>query len=65
MPEEVNVFEIMTKPLVTVPANMDIRYVAQLLIRLDLRIAPVEEDGEYIGLISLSRMILNNALFLS
>lgn len=62
-PDKVNVFEIMTKPLVTVPADMDIRYVARLLIRLGLRTAPVEENGEYIGMISLSRIILNNALF--
>lgn len=62
-PEKVNVFEIMKKPLVTVPADMDIRYVARLLIRLGLRTAPVEENGEYIGMISLSRIILNNVLF--
>lgn len=62
-PEDVNVFEIMRKPLVTVPANMDVRYVARLLIRLGLRTAPVEENGEYIGMISLSRIILNNVLF--
>lgn len=63
LPEKVNVFEIMRKPLVTVPANMDVRYVARLLIRLGLRTAPVEENGEYIGVISLSRIILNNVLF--
>ena len=62
-PEKVNVFEIMRKPLVTVPANMDVRYVARLLIRMGLRTAPVEENGEYIGMISLSRIILNNVLF--
>ena len=61
--EEVNVFEIMRKPLITVPANMDIRYVARLLIRLGLWTAPVEENGEYIGMISLSRIILKNVLF--
>ena len=58
--EEVNVFEIMTKPIVTVPADMDVRYVARLLIQTDLWIAPVEENGEYIGMISLSTIILNN-----
>jgi predicted transcriptional regulator len=60
--EEVNVFEIMRKPLVTIPASMDIRYVARLLIRLGLWTAPVEENGEYIGMISLSRIILKNVL---
>ncbi|NNE98603.1 MAG: CBS domain-containing protein [Pyrinomonadaceae bacterium] len=61
--EKVNVFEIMKKPVVTVPPDMDIRYVARLLIRLGLRSAPVEENGEYIGMISLSRIILKNVLF--
>ncbi len=60
--EEVNVFEIMVKPVVTVPADMDIRYVARLLIQTDLWLAPVEENGEYIGMISLSTIILNNVL---
>ncbi len=62
-PEDVNVFEIMTKPIITVPAGMDIRYVARLLIQFDLWTAPVEENGEYIGMISLSTIILNNAMF--
>ncbi len=61
--DEVNVFEIMRKPLVTVPAGMDIRYVARLLIRVGLWTAPVEEDGKYIGMISLSRIIMKNILF--
>lgn len=61
--EAVNVFEIMTKPAISVPADMDIRYVARLLIRAGLRIAPVEENGEYIGMISLATLILDNILF--
>ncbi len=61
--EEVNVFEIMTKPTISVPADMDVRYVARLLIRAGLRMAPVEENGEYIGIISLSTLVLDNVLF--
>lgn len=61
--EEVNIFEIMTKPVVSVPATMDIRYVARLLVRTGLRRAPVEEDGKYIGMISLSSIILDNLSF--
>jgi len=61
--EEVNVFEIMTKPAISVPANMDMRYVANLLIKVGLWIAPVEENGEYIGMVSLSDLILDNMLF--
>ena len=60
---EVNVYEIMTKPPISVPASMDIRYVAGLLIRAKIRRAPVEENGEYIGMISLSSLVLDNILF--
>jgi predicted transcriptional regulator len=61
--DEVNLYEIMTKPVISVPAGMDVRYVARLLIRAGLRIAPVEENGEYIGMISLSTLIIDNVLF--
>ena len=61
--EEVNVFEIMTKPVISVPADMDVRYVANLLMKVGLRRAPVIENGEYIGMVSLSDLILDNLLF--
>lgn len=63
-PSEVHVYEIMTKPVITVPADMDVRYVARLLYRADIRRAPViENNGELIGTISLSALILQNELF--
>ncbi len=62
-PDEVNVYEIMTKPVITVPADMDIRYVARLIYRAGIRRAPVEDGGELIGMISLSSLILDNELF--
>ena len=61
--DEVNVYEIMTKPSISVPASMDVRYVASLMMRANLRIAPVEENGTYIGMISLSTLIIDNMLF--
>lgn len=62
-PAEVNVYEIMTKPIITVPADMDVRYVARLIYRAGIRRAPVELCGELIGMISLSSLILGNELF--
>ena len=61
--EEVNVFEIMTKPVISIPANMDAKYVASLLINTGIGIAPVEENGKYIGMVSLSNLILENLFF--
>ncbi len=60
---EVNVYEIMTKPVITVPFNMDIRYAARMLFQAGIRRAPVEKNGELIGIISLSSLILENDLF--
>jgi CBS domain-containing protein len=62
-PDDVNVYEIMTKPIITVPADMDIRYAARLIYRAGIRRAPVEDKGEIIGMISLSSLILDNDLF--
>ncbi len=61
--EEVNVFEIMSKPVISVPSDMDIKYVANLLITVGLRIAPVQENKEYIGMVSLNDLVLDNLLF--
>jgi CBS domain-containing protein len=62
--EEVNVYEIMAKPVLSVPADMDIRYIARLLHRVGMRRAPVEENGELIGMVTLSSLVLDCDLFL-
>lgn len=61
--EEVNVFEIMTKPVISVPAEMDSRYVAKMLTNIGVRMAPVEKNGEFIGMITLTDLIIDNLLF--
>lgn len=62
-PSEVHIYEIMTKPVITVPADMDIRYVARLIYQAGIRRAPVFDGEELIGVISLSSLILDNELF--
>ncbi len=62
-PEDVNVYEIMSKPVITVPADMDIKYVARLLGNAGVRRAPVEDKGELVGLVSLSDLVLSDFLF--
>jgi len=61
--DEVNVYEIMTKPVIPVPADMDVRYVARFLFRAGIRRAPVEEEGKLVGMVSLSSLVLGNDLF--
>jgi len=60
---DVNVYEIMIKPILPVPAHMDILYVSRLIYRAGIWRAPVEEQGELVGMISLSSLILDNELF--
>lgn len=58
-PERVNVYEIMTKPVMTVSPEMDIRYCARLFEQFGLSRTPVEENGKIIGVVSLTDMVLN------
>ncbi|MBC16848.1 MAG: histidine kinase [Desulfovibrio sp.] len=55
--EDVCVYEIMTKPIITVPAEMDIRYAIRLIHRIGLHRAPVEHMGEIVGMVTLESLI--------
>ena len=61
-PERVNVYEIMTKPVITVQPDMDIRYCARLFSRFQLSRAPVIENNKVIGIISLTDMVLRGIM---
>ncbi|MGS0727899.1 CBS domain-containing protein, partial [Shewanella sp. 0m-11] len=50
-PERVNVYEIMVKPVLTVPGRMDVRYSARLFDRFGITKAPVIEDNKIAGLV--------------
>lgn len=58
-PERVNVYEIMAKPVISVDPDMDIRYCARLFERFQLSRAPVVENGQVIGIVSFTDMVLN------
>ena len=60
--ESVFVYEIMTKPVITIPAQMDIRYAIRLIQRIGVHRAPVEHMGKIIGMVTLSSLILDNNL---
>ena len=57
-PERVNVYEIMSKPVVGVDPHMDIRYCARLFARLGLSVMPVLEDEMVIGIVSYEELVL-------
>ena len=57
-PKRVNIYEVMSKPVVTVDPEMDIRYAARLFDRFGLSRAPVVEDGKVVGIVSFTDMVL-------
>ncbi len=61
-PERVNVYEIMSKPVVCVDPQMDIRYCARMFDRFGLSRAPVVEAGKVIGLVSYTDMVMKGML---
>ena len=59
-PERVNVFEIMTKPVISVHSDMDIRYCARLFARFHISHAPVVENDKVIGIVSYYMLVLES-----
>ena len=56
--ERVNIYEIMTKPVVSVDPNMDIRYCARLFENLGLGRAPVLDNGKVVGIVGYTDIVL-------
>lgn len=61
-PMRTNVYEIMTKPALSVNAEMDVRYCARLFERFGISRAPVIEGGVITGMVSYNNIVLNGML---
>lgn len=57
-PDRVNVYEVMSKPVVSVDPRMDIRYCARLFESFGLARAPVIENRKVVGVVSYTDMVL-------
>lgn len=57
-PDRVNIYEIMSKPVITVDPDMDIRYCARLFQRFGISRAPVIENRQIIGIVSHTDMVM-------
>jgi len=58
-PDRVNVYEIMTKPVVSLALNMDIKYAVRLLMRYRLTRALVVNEGRRpVGIVTLRDVVL-------
>ena len=57
-PKRTNVYEIMSKPALSVKPEMDIRYCARLFDRFGISTAPVIDGGEIKGLVAYDQLVL-------
>jgi signal-transduction protein with cAMP-binding, CBS, and nucleotidyltransferase domain len=60
-PERVNIYEIMSKPVVSVDSQMDIRYCARLFSKFSIHLAPVIDNGKIIGIVSYAELVLGSS----
>jgi CBS domain-containing protein len=58
-PDRVNVYEIMSKPIISVHPDMDIRYCSRLFANYNLVRAPVLENNKIIGMVSPNSLVLD------
>lgn len=64
-PERVNVYEIMSKPVISVRPEMDIRYCARMFEKFGLSRAPVVDNGKVVGVVSFTDMVLHGVVELN
>ncbi len=58
-PDRVNVYEIMSKPVISVHPGMDIRYCSRLFANYNLVRAPVLENNKVVGMVSPNSLVLD------
>lgn len=61
-PDRVHVFEIMSKPVISVRPEMDIRYCARLFSRFGISHAPVVQNDQVVGMVSYYLLVLEGML---
>jgi CBS domain-containing protein len=57
-PDRVNLYEIMSKPVLGVAPGMRIKYCARLMQRFGITLAPVIDAGELLGVVSYHDLVL-------
>lgn len=60
--DRVNVYEVMSKPVLTVPVDMQSKYAVRLLVRFNLsRALVVDETRSPVGIVTLRDLVLRHA----
>lgn len=58
-PERTNIYEIMTKPALSVEPTMNVKYCARLFEHFGISRAPVIEEGRVLGMVSYNNIVIN------
>ncbi len=58
-PSEVSVYEVMSKPAISIPSTLNAKYVPRFLTSCKISVAPVEENGIYVGVIHMKEILFN------
>jgi CBS domain-containing protein len=61
-PDRVNLYEIMSKPVLSVSPEMNIKYCARLLERFSIMRAPVIDAGKVVGIVSFHDLVLTGMM---
>jgi signal-transduction protein with cAMP-binding, CBS, and nucleotidyltransferase domain len=56
-PERVNVYEVMSKPVISLDPDMDVRYCARMFDRFGLSSVPVIENGKVLGIVTYNELV--------
>jgi signal-transduction protein with cAMP-binding, CBS, and nucleotidyltransferase domain len=56
-PERVNVYEVMSKPVISLDPDMDVRHCARMFDRFGLSSVPVIENGKVLGIVTYNELV--------
>ena len=60
-PDRMNVYEVMSKPVLTLPSKMQARYAVRLLVRFGVsRAVVVDQDRNPVGIATLRELVLGH-----
>jgi predicted transcriptional regulator len=58
-PDRVNIYEIMTKPVISVSPDMDVRYCSRLFEQFGLASVPVIDNDKVVGIVGYTELVLH------
>jgi predicted transcriptional regulator len=62
-PDRINIYELMSKPVLFVRPGMDIRYCARFFDRFEISCSPVISKGQIVGIVNYDDLVLTGMAF--